>query len=282
MNAAWPVANPTAAGARPAKRTAGGSSSHSTVVFVPTSTTITAPTTNPRLVPTRPRTTFWPVLSALLRSTASVPNTTQKPCPTPERSATRTERPRAAAPRRLLRSHSDCHPTWAPARSCAADSGPASPGGWRPRTRSSQLRRSAAAAKSVLRAICATTKLSSWARKLGSSAETMPRVEASSVLDRGSTRSGSVVVVARSRSASAACISASAACSASGERVGTSSRSAAASRVDAAAAFTAHARRSTWPPRGSGIDSTTIAFSQRSSSTSRTTARADVLSPVGR
>ena len=37
----------------------------------------------PTSVPSRPRTTFWPVLRALERSTDSVPSTTQKECWTP-------------------------------------------------------------------------------------------------------------------------------------------------------------------------------------------------------
>ena len=80
VNAAWPAANEMAAGATPVTRMAGGRRTHSTVVFVPTASTMTAPTTMPTTVPSTARTTLWPVLSALERSTESVPRTTQNPC----------------------------------------------------------------------------------------------------------------------------------------------------------------------------------------------------------
>ena len=55
VNAAWPAANEMAAGATPVTRIAGGRSTHSTVVFVPTASTITAPTTMPTTVPSTAR-----------------------------------------------------------------------------------------------------------------------------------------------------------------------------------------------------------------------------------
>ena len=48
-----------------------------------------------------------PVDAALVRSTDSVPSTTQKPCCTPVRSATAMAAARATAPRTLLRNHAD-------------------------------------------------------------------------------------------------------------------------------------------------------------------------------
>ena len=108
MKAAWPAANETVAGARPASRIAIGSSTQRTVVLVPISVTRIAPTMNPAAVPSSARTMFWPVFSALERRTARVPKTTQNACWTPLRSATRTATPSPAAPRTLLRSDSDC------------------------------------------------------------------------------------------------------------------------------------------------------------------------------
>ena len=64
-----------------------------------------------------------PVLSAFERSTESVPSTTQKACCTPVRLAISTARPRPMAPRMLFCSHSEWCSTWAPARSWAAESG---------------------------------------------------------------------------------------------------------------------------------------------------------------
>ena len=90
VNAAWPAANEIAAGATPVTRMAGGRSTHSTVVFVPTASTMTAPTTMPTTVPSTARTTLWPVLSALERSTESVPRTTQNACSARTTSATST------------------------------------------------------------------------------------------------------------------------------------------------------------------------------------------------
>ena len=141
VNAAWPAAKEIAVGARPANSTANGSSTHSTVVLVPISATSAPPTTNPAVVPSRPRIAFWPVLSALERSTASVPNTTQKPCWTEVSSATSTASARPVAPRRLLCSHDELGSACASARSRAELSGPVKPAGWRPSSRSSQLRR---------------------------------------------------------------------------------------------------------------------------------------------
>ena len=214
------------------------------------------------------------MFSALERSTASVPKTTQNACCTPVSWETSTARPSATAPLTLFCSQSECGSTWDPARSCAVESRSASPMGRRPSTWSSQLRRSAAADSATLPAICMTTKLSSCARKPGSSAE----ITASPLVV-----SGTLMVAPRSSSASRSRSSASATCSGSRLCLGMSSRSAQRSSTTAAACFTAHARRSTVIP-GGGLArvSTTIPLSHLSSSTSRTTARAAVLRPVGR
>ena len=74
VNAACPAANEIAAGASPANRTTNGSSTHSTVVSVPIAYTIAPPTMKPATVPASARNAFWPVLSAVERSTARVPN----------------------------------------------------------------------------------------------------------------------------------------------------------------------------------------------------------------
>ena len=65
----------------------------------------------PIAVPSSPRTTFWPVLRALERSTDKVPSTIQNECCAPLRSAIRTAPASAIAPRRLLRSHTECGST---------------------------------------------------------------------------------------------------------------------------------------------------------------------------
>lgn len=58
---ACPAVNETAAGARPAKTTASGSSSQKTVVFVPRAKMSPLPIRNPTTVPSKPRRAFWPV-----------------------------------------------------------------------------------------------------------------------------------------------------------------------------------------------------------------------------
>ncbi len=99
---------------------------------------------------------FWPVLSALERSTESVPSTTQKECCTPVSLATSTATPSATAPRTLLCSQTEPRSMCAAARCCTAEAVLASPFGWRPSTRSIQLRRSAAAVKSTFSAMIET------------------------------------------------------------------------------------------------------------------------------
>ena len=180
--------------------------------------------------------------------------------------------PSPTAPRRLLRSHSDWRPRWALARSCAAVSAVGNPAGERPSSCWSHVLRSAAAATLAFAAIWPTTKLSSCARKLGSSDETTVR---------GS--EGSATVLRRSRRARASLKSASASWRVlAGTRSGRPSMSAVTSRTRAAASQIAHTSRRAARARDCGAAWMTISSSQRSSSTSRTTARALVLNPVGR
>ena len=281
VKAAWPAVKETAAGASPASSTTNGSRIQSTAVLVPTTATMAPPITNPTVVPTTARARFWPVPRALDRRTLRVANATQKACWTVRRSATSTASPRPAAPRRLLCSHRELRSACEPARSWAAVRNPTKPSGWRPSTFSSQVRRSARAAKSTLAAICRTMKLSSCERKLGSSALTTRRAFSSS--STAAVDSGSAAVLVRSSSSRAALSWAVAALSAWPVCPGDSRRSAAASSAVAAACLTAHTASIGFGPAGAvSTLRRTIALSHRSSSTRRTAARADVLSPVGR
>ncbi len=80
-----------------------GSAVHSAGVLVPMPSSSSAPTTKPATVPPSARSAVDSVDAALVRSTDSVPSTTQNPCCTPDRSATRTAAARASDPRRLFR-----------------------------------------------------------------------------------------------------------------------------------------------------------------------------------
>src|SRR6516165_7996205 len=62
---------------------------------------------NPMTVPASARHAVAPVAAALVRSTDSVPSTTQNPCCTVARSATVTAAARASAPRKLFRNHTE-------------------------------------------------------------------------------------------------------------------------------------------------------------------------------
>ena len=104
---AWPAANEMAEGATPARRTATGSTAHSSSWWVPRATTTSEPTPKPTTVPTTARTAVAPVPSAFERSTDSVPSTTQNPCCTSVASTVATARARATAPRTLLRNHTE-------------------------------------------------------------------------------------------------------------------------------------------------------------------------------
>src|SRR5262249_11201472 len=57
-----------------------GTRIHSTTGSTPSAGISTAPNTNPSAVPATARTTFVPVVNALLRNTDIAPSTTQKPC----------------------------------------------------------------------------------------------------------------------------------------------------------------------------------------------------------
>jgi len=71
-------------------------------VLVPRPSSSRAPAAKPITVPPSARSAVDPVDAALLRSTAKVPRTTQSPCWTPVRSATRTAAASASDPRRLF------------------------------------------------------------------------------------------------------------------------------------------------------------------------------------
>ena len=168
-----------------------------------------------------------------------------------------------------------------PRARAAEASGPLKPSGWRPSSRSSQLRRAAAAANSVFAAIWPTTKLSSCARKLGSSAETTLRAASPSSRPPGragrSTRGRALERASASRISSTAAGSGSRVLSA--PRAGPPPARAPGGRDLDGAHGVLGCGRGGWR---FGAERSTIAFSQRSSSTRRTTARASVASPVGR
>ena len=108
VNAACPPANEMHAGATPARKTASGSSNHSSVVFVPIPASRAAPATKPATVPAMARTASCPVFSAVERSTDSAPRTTQNACWTPVSLAASTASPSPAAPRKLLCNQTEC------------------------------------------------------------------------------------------------------------------------------------------------------------------------------
>ena len=239
-------------------------------MLVPISGTSTPPTTNPAMVPSRPRTTFWPVLSALERSTESVPNTTQKQCCTPVRSATSTARPSAGRAAEAVVQ---------PDRVRSTCAGALLRGGQRPREARrlaaeqpvDQPRRSAAAAKSMLLAICETAKLSSCARKLGSS-ELIAGARSPSALDGQLAWSSALSSHLRAaRRARRRALPRMPPALRAGRR---------RARARAAATLTAQAAvRGVASPAGARLHDR---VEPASSSTSRTTARVEVLSPVGR
>ena len=128
-----------------------------------------APTTNPTTVPSIARRAFWPVLRAFERSTDKVPRITRNECCRPVFSATSTAIARPMAPRRLLWSQTECGSRCAVARSRAELRGPEAFPGSTPAIVSSQPRRSAAAAISMLEPTRDAAYPNSCARKLGSS-----------------------------------------------------------------------------------------------------------------
>ena len=250
-----------------------------------------APIAKPATVPSRPRTAFWPVLRALERRTDSVPSTTQKECCTPVNLATSTARPRPIAPRRLLCSHTEWLSRWELARWRAARMVLGNPSGCRPRRRANQPRRSAAADKAMLEASWVTAKVSSCARKLGSRELTSsllsfaPSPAPSPAAGRAGVAvrtTGSSMAAVCSTRASAWCSSASACSSASGPPAGALMSATPRSSTSPARNLTWHAAAFTGAPSGRGAEWVTTASSHSSSSTSRTTAREPVLSPVGR
>ena len=107
VNAAWPTRNGAVPGVYDATRTETGSATHSATGPVPMAASRAAPTTNPTAVPASARHAVDPVAAALVRSTDSVPSTTQNPCWTPLRSATATATASATEPRRALRNHTE-------------------------------------------------------------------------------------------------------------------------------------------------------------------------------
>ena len=146
VNAACAAANDIAAGASPASRTATGSTSHSSALFVPISHTRPRRRRSPPRCPASARSAVCPVLSALERSTDSAPSTTQKECWTLLRSADQHREPEPdGAAQAVLQPHRVPLEVRARAllggrqRAREARRG-------RPSSRSSQVRRSAAAA----------------------------------------------------------------------------------------------------------------------------------------
>ena len=75
--------------------------------MVPIPTSSAAPITNPTTVPASPRHAVDPVAEALVRSTDSVPRTTQNACCTPVASATATAAASAIAARSELRNQTE-------------------------------------------------------------------------------------------------------------------------------------------------------------------------------
>jgi hypothetical protein len=130
----------------------------------------------------------------------------------------------------------------------------------------------------MLRATCMTAKLSSCARKLGSSIIRNSFARSSGVCDHST---GSLRVALYSIASRAPRSSTSEVRSASGLASSASSRSAPRSSASAAASFTSHVARPALPMTGCAFDCAT-AFSQFSSSTSRTIVLAGVLRLVGR
>ena len=77
--------------------------------------------TNPIAVPTSARAAVDPVAAAFVRSTESVPSTTQKPCWTLTTSATATAAASATAPRRLLTNQTERRLAWVTAAETMLD-----------------------------------------------------------------------------------------------------------------------------------------------------------------
>ena len=114
-----------------------GNVTHSAVCDVPIAASSAAPTANPIAVPSSARSAVAPVAPALVRSTESVPRTTQKPCCTLVRSATATAAARASAPRRLLTNHTERRLAWRAARANSSRPSPRRPNVTPPRCRTS-------------------------------------------------------------------------------------------------------------------------------------------------
>ena len=192
VNAACAAANDIARGREPGEQDRDrAAASHSSTRFVPISHTRLPPTAKPdRRAQRAPAATVCPVLSALERSTDSAPSTTQKECWTLLRSADQDRQPEPdGAAQAVLEPHR-----------MALEVRPRALLGGRQRAREPRRGppeqplepRSGAPPPPRHRrcaAIWSTTKLSSWARKLGSSADT-----ASSAVPRRPP--GSPVVVA--------------------------------------------------------------------------------------
>ena len=95
-----------------ATSTANGNATHSAVWSLPIATTRAPPITNPTAVPARARRAVAPVADAFVRRTDSVPSTTQKPCWTVVRSATRDRHRERPAPRMLLTNQTERKLAW--------------------------------------------------------------------------------------------------------------------------------------------------------------------------
>ena len=157
-------------GASPANRTASGSRTQSSVVSVPMAASTRADREADDRAEQRRARRSGPVFSALERSTDSVPSTTQNECCTPVRSATRTARPSAdRAAHAVVQPHRVPLDVRGGALLCGRQRVRRRPrAGGRAAGRASCAARRPRPARCCC-AICETAKLSSCARKLGSS-----------------------------------------------------------------------------------------------------------------
>jgi hypothetical protein len=115
VNPAW-LAAKDQAGASAVKATASGSSAHATAMCDPTARVTPVATTIPATVPASALSADRPVLSAVARSTASVPNDTQNACSMRSTLASKTETPSATHPRTAVWNHTESGPRCARAR----------------------------------------------------------------------------------------------------------------------------------------------------------------------
>src|SRR5207247_2499678 len=121
VNAACPTANGAVPGVYAATNTAIGSTTHNTVKLLPIASSRAPPITKPIAVPPRARAALEPVDAAFVRSTESVPRTTQKPCWTLLTSATATATAKATAPLMLFTNQTERTLAWRSASAVTLD-----------------------------------------------------------------------------------------------------------------------------------------------------------------